>query len=106
MNNCIHKDVCKFSKRIKSGACSTWDGYYGCEFFIPADVITPYIHADTFLLWLKTLGYKEAVEAWNEGAGNINGTSLEDIIAECYGSGADDDDYDTIGQHDMNDWGL
>lgn len=107
MNNCIHKEVCRFSKRIKSGACSTFDGYYGCAFYVPADELTPYIHADTFDLWLKTLGFSDALEAWREGAGNINGTSLEDIIAETYGNGTnDDDDDDAIGYHDMNDWGI
>ena len=96
MSDCIHKEVCRFTKRIKTGACSVFDGYYGCEYYVPADEITPYIHAETFELWLKTLGYTEAVESWREGAGNVSGTSLEDIIAESYGSVSDeevDDEY-------------
>ena len=105
VNNCIHRDVCRFSKRIKSGACASYD-FGGCEFYVPDNEPTPFIHPENVRQWLLLHSDNNTVRDWDYNSEIVKGFCLEDIINESFGLSNDDDDEDAIGSSNMDDWGI
>ena len=92
-DNCIHREVCKFRKRIVSGRCGwDWDG--GCEYYVPSDEATPYVNADWMYNWLRTwdTNTAQAWVDWTSETEGANGSTLDEIISDTWGNGLQDEE--------------